>query len=133
MRLIVAVAGSDPYCRRHIEVTKKIIQEIGAGHIPMITVFNKADLADPPVPYPVKGATEQSVAGVSNVNLYLCAKESSSIDFLCRTIFEMLHADRITKTFLIPYDRGQIVSFLMDKAVVQATVNGNLFSRDSGN
>ena len=119
--LVQVVDGSDPYCRRHIEVTKKIIREIGAGHIPMITVFNKADLIDPPSAYPLKGAIEQSVAGVSNVNLYLCAKESSSIELLCSTIFEMLHAERVTRTFVIPYDSGRLVSFLMEKAVVLNT------------
>ena len=119
--LVQVVDGSDPYCRRHIEVTKKIIMEIGAGHIPMITVFNKADLIDPPSAYPLKGAIEQSVAGVSNVNLYLCAKESSSIELLCSTIFEMLHAERVTRTFVIPYDSGRLVSFLMEKAVVLNT------------
>ena len=119
--LVQVVDGSDPYCRRHIEVTKKIITEIGAGHIPMITVFNKADLIDPPSAYPRKGAIEQSVAGVSNVNLYLCAKESSSIELLCSTIFEMLHAERVTRTFVIPYDSGRLVSFLMEKAVVLNT------------
>ena len=119
--LVQVVDGSDPYCRRHIEVTKKIIQEIGAGHIPMITVFNKADLLDPPSAYPIKGAIEQTVAGVSNVNLYLCAKESSSIEMLCSAIFDMLHAERVTKTFLIPYDQGRLVSFLMEKTVVLST------------
>ena len=87
----------------------------------MITVFNKADLLDPPSAYPVKGAIEQSVAGVSNVNLYLCAKESSSIDYLCRTIFDILHAKRTVRTFLIPYDRGSLVSFLMERSVVLQT------------
>ena len=55
------------------------------------------------------------------MNLYLCAKESSSIELLCSTIFEMLHAERVTKTFLIPYDRGRLVSLLMEKAVVLST------------
>ena len=119
--LVQVVDGSDPHCRGHIEVTKKIIAEIGAGHIPMITVFNKADLMDPPVAYPMMGSVEQSVAGTSNVNLYLCAKERESIEFLCGEIFEILHAERITKTFLIPYERGHIVSFLMESAVVLDT------------
>jgi GTP-binding protein HflX len=119
--LVQVVDGSDPHCRGHIEVTKKIIAEIGAGHIPMITVFNKADLMDPPVAYPMMGSVEQSVAGTNNVNLYLCAKERESIEFLCGEIFEILHAERITKTFLIPYERGHIVSFLMESAVVLDT------------
>ena len=127
--LVQVVDGSDPHCRKHIEVTRKIINEIGAGHIPMITVFNKADLLAAPEEahlsdypaYPRKGSVEQSIDGVRNINLYLCAKESSSIEMLCDTIFEMLHAGRVTETFLIPYDRGRLVSLLMEKAVVLST------------
>ena len=119
--LVQVVDGSDPHCRKHIEVTKRIITEIGAGHIPMITVYNKADLCDPPAAHPVVGAIEQTVDGVNNVNLYLCAKESSSIECLCKTIFDILHAKRTIRTFLIPYDRGSVVSFLMERSVVLQT------------
>ena len=119
--LVQVVDGSDPHCRKHTEVTKAIIEEIGAGHIPMITVYNKADLCDPPAAHPVKGATVQSVDGISNVNLYLCAKEASSIECLCRTIFEILHAERKRRTFFIPYDKGNIVSFLMERSLVLQT------------
>ena len=119
--LVQVVDGSDPHCRKHIEVTKRIIDEIGAGQIPMITVYNKADLCDPPISYPISGAVEQSVAGISNVNLYLCAKDSRSIDCLCKTIFEILHAERTVRTFLIPYDRGSLVSFLMERSLVLQT------------
>ena len=119
--LVQVIDGSDPHCRKHIEVTKRIITEIGAGHIPMITVYNKADLCDPPAAHPVVGAIEQTVDGVNNVNLYLCAKESSSIECLCKTIFDILHAKRTIRTFLIPYDRGSVVSFLMERSVVLQT------------
>ena len=91
------------------------------GHIPMITVYNKADLCDPPAAHPVVGAVEQTVDGITNVNLYLCAKESSSIDCLCKTIFDILHAKRTVRTFLIPYDRGSLVSLLMEQSVVLQT------------
>ena len=119
--LVQVVDGSDPHCRKHIEVTKRIITEIGAGHVPMITVYNKADLCDPPAAHPVTGAVEQTVDGITNVNLYLCAKESSSIDCLCKTIFDILHAKRAVRTFLIPYDRGSLVSLLMEQSVVLQT------------
>ncbi len=119
--LVQVVDGSDPHCRNHIEVTKNIIAEIGAGHIPMITVYNKADLCDPPAAHPVTGVTEQTVAGITNINLYLCAKEKSSIDCLTRTIFDILHAKRTVRTFLIPYNRGNLVSFLMEQAHVLET------------
>ena len=87
----------------------------------MITVYNKADLCDPPVAHPVTGTTEQTVDKITNINLYLCAKESSSIDCLCKTIFDILHSERSVRTFLIPYNRGNVVSFLMDRSVVLQT------------
>jgi GTP-binding protein HflX len=87
----------------------------------MITVYNKADLCDPPAAHPVTGAVEQTIDGITNVNLYLCAKESSSIDCLCKTIFDILHAKRTVRTFLVPYDRGSLVSLLMEQSVVLQT------------
>jgi len=35
--------------RDHIEITKKVLDEIGAGNVPQIIVFNKMDLIDDPL------------------------------------------------------------------------------------
>ncbi|MCD8130587.1 MAG: GTPase HflX [Lachnospiraceae bacterium] len=43
--LVQVVDISDPHYREQMEVTRQTLAELGAGDIPMITVYNKADLA----------------------------------------------------------------------------------------
>ena len=119
--LLQIVDGSDPHCEEHIAVTKKTLDELGAGHIPMITVFNKADLIDPPAVYPRMGIREENAAGVRNEHIYISAKETASVEFLVQAVFEMLSGDQVEREFLIPYERGDLVSYLMEKAVVLST------------
>ena len=119
--LLQVVDGSDPHCREHIEVTKKTIAELGAGHIPMITVFNKADLIEPAPVYPRAGFKEESAAEFRNENVYISAKQPASIEFLAEEIWERLAGGSVEKEFLIPFSRGDLVSLLMEKAVVLST------------
>ena len=119
--LLQIVDGSDPHCQEHIEVTKKTVEELGAGHIPMVTVYNKADLADPPVRYPRRGIKDQDAGGVRNEAVWLSAKDPASIEFLIGMIFEKLDAGMTEQEFLIPYHKGQVVSFLMENAMILKT------------
>ena len=119
--LLQIVDGSDPHCQEHIEVTKKTVEELGAGHIPMVTVYNKADLAEPPVRYPRRGIKDQDAGGVRNETVWLSAKDPASIEFLIGMIFEKLDAGMTEQEFLVPYHKGQVVSFLMENAMILKT------------
>lgn len=119
--LLQIVDGSDPHCQEHIEVTKKTVEELGAGHIPMVTVYNKADLAEPPVRYPRRGIKDQDAGGVRNEAVWLSAKDPASIEFLIGMIFEKLDAGMTEHEFLVPYHKGQVVSFLMENAMILKT------------
>ena len=119
--LLQIVDGSDPHCQEHIEVTKKTVEELGAGHIPMVTVYNKADLAEPPVRYPRRGIKDQDAGGIRNEAVWLSAKDPASIEFLIGLIFEKLDAGMTEHEFLVPYHKGQVVSFLMENAMILKT------------
>lgn len=119
--LIQVVDVSDPHSLEQIEVTKKTIEELGAGHIPMITVFNKSDLADPPSEYPRSGITVQKADEVTDETIYISAKEPASIEFLTEAIFRQLHGGNVEETFLIPYEKGSLTSWLMEHSVVLST------------
>ena len=119
--LLQVVDASDEYSPEHIEVTKKTIADLGAGGIPMITVFNKADLCDPPIEYPRRGLKQGDADGVTNENIYLSAKDPSSLDLLTSVILEKLEADHIETEFLIPYDKGNVQAFLMKNSGVIKT------------
>ena len=119
--LVQVVDGSDPYCDDHVKVTARTVNELGAGHIPMITVYNKSDLLDPPEAYPRKGLTNEGPAGITNENIYISAKEASSVELLAETILEMLGRKMVSADLLIPYDKGNVLSFLMSRATVEKT------------
>ncbi len=117
--LVQVVDSSDEHCQEHVQVTMDTIRELGAAHIPMITVFNKSDLGTSPLGYPRRGMREESIDGVRNENVYISAKDPSSIDFLTDVILEKLEAGYVEETYTIPYERGDILSFLMENGKVE--------------
>lgn len=116
--LLQVVDASDEYAHDHIEVTKSIINELGAGGIPMITVFNKADKCDPPVDYPRRGLKETTVDGDINENIYISAKEPESITFLTSIVAEKLDTGNVSMELTIPYSKGNVHAYIMDNAEV---------------
>ena len=122
--LLVLVADcSDSHFRSHLEVTENILTELGAGGIPRIIVFNKADLCEPKVEYPRLGEEKRDAgrAGEVGKSIYICAKEDASVEMLVDLICGELYGRLQNAVFLIPYDRGDVVSELMEHAAVLET------------
>ena len=119
--LLQVVDGSDEHYADHMKATRETITSLGAGHIPMITVFNKSDLRDPAVIYPRRGLREGSIAGETNENVYISAKETASIEMLTEAILEKLEAAHVTREYLIPYHRGDVLSYLTEQGRVTST------------
>ena len=117
--LVQVVDSSDPYYRDHIKVTQETLRELGASHIPMITVYNKSDLKDASQVYPRRGMREENIDGVRNEIVYISAKESASIEMLTQVILEKLEADYVERECIIPYEKGDVLSFLMENAKVE--------------
>ncbi len=44
--ILIVVDSSDPYRNRKISVVEKVLNEIGAGDVPRLTIYNKIDLLD---------------------------------------------------------------------------------------
>ena len=116
--LLQIVDSSDEHCHDHIRVTRETVASLGAGRIPMVTVFNKCDLSASAGKYPRRGLRESSIDGERNENIYISAKEPSSIDLLTRVIIEKLESRNVTRDYLVPYHKGNVQSFLMEHARV---------------
>ncbi|MBN7772039.1 GTPase HflX [Clostridium aminobutyricum] len=93
----------------HIEVTNKVLSEIGAGNKEKIVVYNKIDLVEGEV-LP-SGDTE---------SIYISAKRGDHFEQLVDIIKEKLFSDRIRAKLLIPFGRGDISSYLCEKALVMS-------------
>ncbi len=92
----------------HINVTDKVLAEIGAGGKERILAFNKIDLVDPETVIPRPG-TE---------NIFISAKHDIHVDELLDLVRSKIFSDEVTCCLLIPYTRGDITSYLCDKAEV---------------
>ena len=116
--LLHVVDCSDPYARDMIATTRDTIVELGAGHIPMITVYNKADMCEPAVRYPRRGVQERTASGDLADSIYISAKDHDSLDMLRDMILEKIYTEYEETEVLIPYDRGDLISFLIKNAQV---------------
>ena len=105
----------------HIGVTNKVLKEIGAGNKEKIMAFNKIDLIeDPGMIVPVADAE----------NICISAKEDINIDKLIELIKSKIFKDNVTAKLLVPYTRGDISSYLCEKAkvnVMDYRENGTYF------
>ena len=106
--LIQVIDYSDENYMEHIRVTEDTLRQLDAAKIPMIYVFNKADLCGM--------GTFATVQG--DDRLYMSARSQSGIDTLLTLITGKLSQRYRDCEFVIPYKRGDIVSYLNDNAVV---------------
>ncbi|WP_424922844.1 GTPase HflX [Apilactobacillus kunkeei] len=107
--LVQVVDEADENKELMMKTTEQTLKEIGVENIPMITVFNKADILDEPRPQR------------AGDNLIMAALEEDSIDELVQIIRENSYKDYVTEEFLIPFDKGDIVNYLNTKANVLST------------
>jgi len=107
--LLLHVADcSDPFYQEQMKTTLDTLGELGAGDIPMLTIYNKADLSESFKDYPQRKGDK----------LYLCAREEESLRLLTEAILEKVYADWVEYRFLIPFEKGNVATYLMENAQV---------------
>lgn len=117
--LLEVIDFSDPEHAAQMEVTDKTLTEIGAGNIPRIYVFNKADLIPEEDEFGnFNMAGMMRIPYVKSGRVYICAKEKDSISALLDAIDEEIRRECIECDFLIPYSDGS--------AVNELTISGTL-------
>lgn len=102
--LLHVVDISNPHYKHHLKVTNETLKEIGAESVPMIYVYNKIDLVDDYL-------TEKN-------GVYISAKKNLGIDKLVETISNKVFNNYINCNMFIPYDKGNLLSYLNDNARV---------------
>lgn len=106
--LLQVVDVSDPGYQEQMETTKETLRELGAGDIPMVIAFNKADrLFENPYP---------RTAGTNKI--YISARQPESIELLVKEIIRRVYADYEEIQLLISYEKGSIVSYLQENAQI---------------
>lgn len=103
-----------------IDVTNKVLNEIGAGGKEKIMAYNKIDLTDEETIVPEPDAE----------NVLISAKYGDNIDALLEKIKQKIFKDEVSAKLLVPYTKGDISSYLCEKANIKAMEyceNGTFF------
>ncbi|MBE5956457.1 MAG: GTPase HflX [Lachnospiraceae bacterium] len=105
--LLHVVDYSDPEYQEQIKVTRETLKDLGADHIPCIYIFNKADreLSDLPV--------------LLKDKIYMSAKDGRGLEELVQMIYDQVFDDHVQCTMLIPYDKGNLVSYFQKEGMVR--------------
>lgn len=128
--LLQVIDYSDENHDEYIKTTEQTLRELGAEKIPMIYVYNKADLC---------GMGELAMIQGEN-KIYMSAKSPNGVEALVDLIAGQLAGGYEDCTFLFPYQRGDLVSYLNDNAVVHEIeyrengvfIRANVKKSDSG-
>ena len=117
--IIHVLDASSPEVEKYYETTMEVLEELGAGDKPVITVLNKIDVLNDPVKLAGLEITFPNTISVSAITGKGC-------DELLVRCSEML-ADRVsTQTYRIPQSRGDLSGLLhRDAKVLETEYDGN--------
>jgi len=105
--LVQVVDFSDEHYRQHMETTADTLKELGAGNIPQLVVYNKADKCHMDI-----------LPRIKDRQIYMAAALGIGIEELTDLIEECVYAQCVETEFLLSYDQGNIVSYFMEHATV---------------
>jgi GTP-binding protein HflX len=101
--LVHVVDSSAPDPAGNIDAVRSVLGEIGAGDVPELLAFNKADVA-PEAAARLAAAREGSVV--------ISAVTGAGIDELLRTVADRLRALGEVLDLAVPFDRGDVLAAL---------------------
>ena len=93
---------ANPNYKLQIDVTNKVLEELGCKDIPILYVYNKCDLLD-----------EQFFPEEEN-SIMISAKTGFNLKLLASNIKKMILNEVTTLELLIPYDRGELLNKLKE-------------------
>ncbi|MBQ3105360.1 MAG: GTPase HflX [Lachnospiraceae bacterium] len=108
--LLHVIDFSDPDFTDHIRVTKETLTELSASHIPVLYIYNKADLTK-------EGFLPRQIDN----RIYMSALNPEHLLFLLDALRHILQKDHIEADFLIPFTEGGLISYFSKKARILST------------
>lgn len=107
--ILHVVDFSDPHYKQHMAVTEQTLKELDAGGIPVIYVYNKADLC----------MDEGTLPKAFGNRIYMSAKTGVGLSELMNMIEACVYAEQEETAFLFPYDKGNGLSYLCEHGEVR--------------
>ena len=107
--LLQVVDVSDSYYREHMRVTQETLKELGAGDIPMLIVFNKADKVPD---------FAGDIPMVTSNHIHMAAGKGVGMEELLQMIMGRLFPPEREFTLLIPYSEGGLLHQLTEQGTI---------------
>lgn len=100
--------ASDEHCNEHLEVTRKLLDELGCAGKPIISVMNKCDKVGDVYSMPTFGRT-----------VMISALNEKGFDELLEAILKELPPTRKKAELLIPFKAGAVAARIRNEGVVE--------------
>ncbi len=101
---------SSPEAAEHLAVTHELLQQLGRGDRPVLTVFNKCD----------RPAALPALEPDGSEPLCISAKTGGGIERLLERIAEALPPDRRRVQLLLPFDKGALAGLCRREGAVES-------------
>jgi GTP-binding protein HflX len=111
--LLHVIDAADPAHGEQIEQVEKVLAEIGAGHLPLIQVYNKADILG------MTPRLDRADTGMPS-RVWVSAATGSGISLLLAGIAEYLHRDVVRGTVRLTVSQARLRALLYDRADVRS-------------
>ena len=108
--LLKVVDATDANKFKELNAVNHVLKQIGADHIPFFVVFNKCDLLD-----------SEQLENLMLTNpdaIFISALKDEGCDHLMRKIAGFASQDDVLLSCLIPFDKGNLVHVLHERAQV---------------
>ncbi len=99
--LVHVVDGANEHAEFQIAAVRDVLHEIGAGDVPELLVFNKAD---------VEGSHARELARRHQGSVWVSALTNENLDELVRTIGDRLRTNDRVITLALPLERGDLLA-----------------------
>ena len=114
--ILHVIDAADSDYDRHIEVTEETLKKLGALDIPRIRVLNKSDMTVNADSLPMVKKDDGQIP-----KIYMSARTHKGLEELLDLVESELNGGYCNCEMIIPYDKGAIVSYLTDNAVITDT------------
>lgn len=107
--LLQVVDVSDPYYKEHMRVTRETLKDLGAGDIPMIIIYNKADKVS---------TFAEDIPLVTGNHIHMSAGRGIGMDELLDMIMGRLFPPEQELSLLLPYSEGALLHQLTEQGTI---------------
>jgi GTP-binding protein HflX len=115
--LLQVVDAADPRFRAQMQVTREVLDEIGAGDVPWILVLNKIDKVAP--------AGREELAREFPAALLVSAKDPADVGRVRDAIIGTFEAEMTEVDLVVPYDAGRAIGEIHKLHVISESYEGD--------